>query len=157
MTGDGASGLRGIALFEAAKGALVVAAGFGLVSILHCGAEDVAAELLRHLHLNPAHHYPRIFLQTATRLQDANLRTLAAGAFAYSMLRFVEAYGLWFSRPWAQWLAIASGIFYIPFELMELQRRVTLLRMSVLAINVAIVLYVAAVRFREARRGAVQS
>ncbi len=147
----GVPGLKGIALFEAAKGTLVIAAGFGLLSILHKDAQSVAAQLLRHLHLNPAKHYPHIFLQAASHVRDSNLLVLAAGAFVYSALRYVEAYGLWRNRAWAQWVAILSGAVYVPFEVIGLQKGVTPLRLALLAINVAIVLYVGAVRYSEER------
>ena len=44
-------------------------------------------------------------------------------ASIYVILRFIEAYGLWYVRPWAEWLAIASGSIYIPFEIADLLRR----------------------------------
>src|SRR5581483_86012 len=49
-----ASGVRVVAVFEAAKGALVLFAGFGLVELIYRGAQHVAEEFVRHSHLNPA-------------------------------------------------------------------------------------------------------
>ncbi|MCZ7627423.1 MAG: DUF2127 domain-containing protein [Candidatus Methylomirabilis sp.] len=42
---------------------------------------------------------------------------MAAG---YASVRFVEAYGLWLERRWAEWFAAVSGGIYIPFEIYEL-------------------------------------
>ncbi|MSR01323.1 MAG: DUF2127 domain-containing protein [Gemmatimonadetes bacterium] len=58
-------GLRAVALLEAAKGLLVLAAGSGLLLLINRDVEALAERLLAHLHLNPAHHYPRVFLQIA--------------------------------------------------------------------------------------------
>lgn len=139
--GRDARGVRLIALFEATKGALVLIAGCGLLSLIHRDLQATAEHLVRFSHLNPAHHYPRIFLESAARLDDKNLLMLAGAALAYSTLRFVEAYGLWRARAWAEWLAIISGAIYLPLEIYELFKRATLVRASVLIINSLIVCY----------------
>ncbi len=144
--------MRVVAVFEAAKGALVVAAGLGLLSLLHRDLQAAAERLVQHSHLNPAHRYPRIFIQAASRMNDARLVGLAALAFLYSALRFVEAYGLWHMRTWAEWLAIVAGSAYVPVELYEMWRRPTWMRGFVLLTNVLIVVYLIRVRV-ESRRG----
>ena len=62
-------------------------------------------------------------------------------AAAYSIVRFVEAYGLWRERTWAEWFALISGALYVPFEVYELVRRPTLIHVAVLLINLAVVFY----------------
>ena len=91
-----------------------------------------------HLHLNPARHYPRVFIEAAGRLTDARLWLLAAGAFAYSLLRFAEAYGLWRERAWAEWIGIVSGGVYLPVEVYELVHRPTVLKAALLIVNAVI-------------------
>lgn len=54
--------IRVAAVFEAAKGILVLFAGSGLLMLIHKDVHSVAEQFVRHLHLNPAKHYPRIFL-----------------------------------------------------------------------------------------------
>ncbi len=139
-------GVRVVAVFEAAKGALVVAAGLGLLSLLHRDLQELAERLVRHSHLNPAHHYPRIFIEAASRMSDSRLVLLAALAFLYSTVRFVEAWGLWHARVWAEWFAIVSGSLYLPVEVYELFRRPTWTRAAVFLVNLSIVAYLAAVR-----------
>jgi len=48
--------------------------------------------LVRLSHLNPAHHYPRVFIEALANTNDARLRLLAALAFLYAGVRFIEAY-----------------------------------------------------------------
>ena len=95
------SGLRTVAIFEAAKGLLVLGAGLGALELLHTDAQAFAEEIVRHLHLNPARHYLRIFLHLAEQATPAHLWLLAAGALCYALLHFIEAYGLWRERRWA--------------------------------------------------------
>lgn len=140
-------GVRAIATLEALKGTLMLLAGFGLLSLLHKDLEEVAEHWLRITHINPDHHFARVFVEAATNTDDARLKTFAAVAFVYSTLRFIEAYGLWRTRAWAQWFAIISGSLYLPFEIIELYRKPTIIRASVLIINLIIVLYLIYVRW----------
>ena len=133
--------LRPIALLEAFKGAIVLIAGFGLLSFLDRDNQIFAEQIIRHLHLNPASHYPHIFITAMARLDDTHLWTLAGFAALYAAVRFVEAYGLWNERRWAEWLAALSGAVYVPVEIYELFRRATWLKFAALAINVAVVGY----------------
>ena len=57
----------------------------------------------------------------------------------YSTARFVEAYGLWRRRSWAEWFAVISGGIYVPIELYELAESVTWPKLVALAVNGAVV------------------
>ena len=144
-------GLKAAALFEALRGLLVILAGLGLLAFVHRDAQAFAERLVFHLHLNPARHYPRVFIEAAGRLTDARIWLLATGAFAYSALRFAEAYGLWRARPWAQWIGIVSGGVYLPVEVIALVRRPTILKAALLVLNALLVAYLSVIRYRQSR------
>ncbi len=129
-----------VALFEALKGTVVLLAATGLASLLHRDLHAIALSLVEHTHLNPASKYPQIFLDLAGDLQNGRLLLLALGAAAYALLRFIEAYGLFYERAWAELLAVGSGAVYMPFELFEFMRRQTLLSGGLLLANAAVVL-----------------
>lgn len=131
--------LRTVAMVEAAKGVLVLVVGFGLLSLVHHDVQRFAERLVAHLHLNPAAHYPRIFIDLANKVTDARLLALAGGAALYSVVRFIEAYGLWLARRWAEWFAAASAGIYLPFEIFELYKRVSWLGLGALALNLGVV------------------
>jgi len=135
------NGLRAVALFEAAKGMLVLLAGDGVFALFHHDAQHVAAQLVRHFHLNPASYYPRLFIHVAEQATPPHLLLLAVGAALYAAVRFLEAYGLWCERTWAGWFAVINGAIYIPFEIWELTRHVTGLATTALIVNVLIVAY----------------
>jgi uncharacterized membrane protein (DUF2068 family) len=135
------SGLRAVAVYEAAKGILVLAVGLGLLGLIHRDLQQMAEHIVKHLHLNPSAHYPRVFLAAASKLDDARLWALAAGAAAYSGLRMLEAVGLWKARRWAEWLGALSGGIYVPVEVYEAARKVTVTRLVLLIFNVAMVAY----------------
>jgi len=147
-------GLRPVAMLEALKGVVVLVAGFGLLSFLGRDNEIFAERVIRHLQLNPAHHYPQIFITAMARLEDSHLWMLAGVAAFYAAVRFVEAYGLWYERRWAEWLAALSGGIYIPLEVYELFRRPTGLVVAALFMNVIIVGYMAWLLSESRRRRA---
>jgi uncharacterized membrane protein (DUF2068 family) len=146
------SAVRFVAVVESVKGALVLAAGLGLFALIHRHAQSAAEDLVSHFHLNPASRYPRIFIDAGRSLTDARLWLLAAAAAGYAAMRFIEAYGLWRGRRWAEWFAAVSGAAYIPIELYELWRGVSAVKVGLLAVNVAIVGYMAWLLLRT-RRG----
>lgn len=133
-----------IAAFEAGKGFLVLLVGGGLLSLLHHDAQRVGEDVVRHFHLNPASRYPRIFLEMVEGLSSPRLWLLAGTAAAYATLRLLEAYGLWFGRRWAEWLAFASAGIYLPLEILELLGGLTWIKVCTFSLNLVIVAYVGA-------------
>lgn len=150
-------GVRTIAVVEAVKGLLVLLAGVGAFALVHHNVQRLAETLVRHSHVNPASHYPRIFITTAGKLHDSELRLLAAGALAYSLVRFVEAYGLWRGRLWAEWFAAASGGIYLPLEIYELFREPNWLKFAVFLINCVVVFYLVWVLTSRKRKASAES
>lgn len=131
--------IRAVAAFEAFKGFLALAAASGFLLLVHKDLHDLAVRLVEHAHLNPAAHYPSIFIVAAEHLQSTRFTLIALGAAAYSTLRFVEAYGLHLEAAWAEVLAAASGVIYVPFELAELIHRISWLSAGALVINIVVV------------------
>lgn len=133
--------MKVVAFFEGAKGSLVLLTGFGILTLVHKNVHQAAELLVRHLHVNPARHYPRIFLDASERVTDMQLWAMALAALAYAIVRFAEAYGLFYRRRWAEWFGFLSGGMYIPVELYEVFREVTWPRVTVLTVNLVIVIY----------------
>ena len=144
--------LRAVASVEFFKGLIVLLAGFGVLSLVHRDAWDVAESFLEWLHISPETHYAQVFLNLADQVTDAKLWGVAVGALGYSALRFVESYGLWRERAWAEWLALISGAVYLPFEIYELARRPDWVRLVIFVVNLAVVLYMAYLRMQARAR-----
>jgi uncharacterized membrane protein (DUF2068 family) len=133
--------LRAVASVELAKGLLVVFIVIGIVALIRGDASEAAAAVLRFFHVNPDRHFAQMFLDWAGDLTDSKLRKVAIGASAYSLLRFIEGYGLWHAKTWAEWLAIVSGMVYLPLEIHAVIHRQSALHIIVLVVNIAIVAY----------------
>jgi uncharacterized membrane protein (DUF2068 family) len=145
-------GVRTVATLEFIKGVVVVLAGLGIFSMRHKDIWGITESFLEFFHVNPHHHYVGVFINLVYRLSDMHLWKIALMAAIYVTLRFVEAYGLWRIRPWAEWLAIASGSIYVPFEVEDLLRRPDYVRFLIIVINVGIVLYMLMLRLEAAKK-----
>src|ERR1700733_7224532 len=134
--------LRAVATLEVTKGMIVLRAACGVLLLIRREDPwDIADGLLKLLHISPDHHFAQVFLDWADSLTQAKIWTVAAVGVSYSVLRFVEAYGLWYARAWAEWIALISGAIYLPFEIYKVIHRQSLFHISILLINVAVVLY----------------
>ena len=146
------AGLRTVALLEALKGAAALVGAFIFTRMIQHDVdfEEAAEHILFRFHINPSHHrWSQQVLHAADKISDANIAMILGLAFAYASLRFIEGYGLWKARAWAEWLAIISGCLYLPFEVYEIVRRPNELHWIILGINVLVVLYIAFVRWDE--------
>ena len=133
--------IRFVAVIEFVKGIFVLLMGLCALLLVHQDIWLIAESLLALFHINTDRHFALVFLDYADNVTDARLWAAARIAFAYSALRFTEAYGLWRERAWAEWVACVSGALLLPFEVRELLRGVTVLRSGLFVGNLAIVLY----------------
>lgn len=143
--------IKAVAVFEMAKGVLLLLAGFGALAFLHRDVRAIAIELVGRFHLSPDHRYASIFIRAASNVTDAKLWFWAGFAGAYAIFRFVEGYGLWHERPWAEWLALVSGGIYLPLEIYEMISRRTWVSIVVFVANLAVVGLMALVLIRRRR------
>ena len=115
--------------------------GFVAILLVHKDAWVLAESLLTLLHISTDRHFAQLFLDFADDVTPSRLWTAAALAFVYSTLRFIEAYGLWKQRTWAEWVAFGSGALLIPWEIRGMLRGITLFRSALLVGNLVIVAY----------------
>lgn len=142
-------GIYFIAVFEAVKGVIGLIAGFGILSLMHRDIAEFAEDLVGFLHLNSEGRLAHQIVETVTKLDPSNIEIFFALSLLYAAVRFVEAYGLWRLRAWAEWFAIISGAIYIPFEIYEFFHKPTYLRIGILLFNIAIVIYLYSFRKKQ--------
>jgi uncharacterized membrane protein (DUF2068 family) len=86
--------------------------------------------------LGVVHDLERLFAVSIT-----NLYLAGAAIAAYAALEGVEAIGLWLGRRWAEYLTFVATVVFVPYEIYELTKSVTALKVLTLVINLAIVVY----------------
>jgi len=85
-----------------------------------------------------------VLLRELTRvlnLRRGTLGVLAVSALVYCLVEGTEGVGLWFERRWAEYLTALATAGFLPFEIDELVKRVTVLKLSALVVNLAVLIY----------------
>ena len=83
------------------------------------------------------------------------LRALSVGTFVFAGLYLTEGTGLLLRKRWAEYFTIITTAGLIPLEIYEMSRHLTAAKVVVLALNVAIVVYLV-LRVRRGRSGELQ-
>src|SRR6201997_650474 len=130
--------LRAVASLECFKGVFVVVMGVCALALVHKDTWLIAESLLALLHISTDRRSAQMFLNFADSITDARLWAAARIAFAYAVLRFTEAYGLWKGRTWAEWVAFVSGTLLLPWEVREIVRGATPGRVAFFLGNLAV-------------------
>jgi uncharacterized membrane protein (DUF2068 family) len=132
-----------IAIFKLFKGTLLLIVAIGALRLLHRDIAATVAHWVEVLRVDPDNHYIHSLMLRAFRVNSRQLKDVSAGTFIYSALFLTEGIGLLLRRRWAEFMTVISTALFIPIEVYELFKHFTLLKTGVLAINVAIVVYLA--------------
>ena len=141
MKSSGDRLLRLIAIFKFLKAAFLIALGVGLFKLLHKDIGDVLMRWSEALRLNPGSHFVNVALEKAAHLSPEQVRKLGLGSFLYAGLFLAEGTGLWLRKRWGEWLTVTITSSLVPVEIYEIYRHFSDAKVVVLALNVAIVLY----------------
>lgn len=134
-------GLQLIGGFKLICALLMIALGFGVFRHVGGDPRDEAEHIVAAIKLDPDNRLIHSAIEKVSGLTPGQLKAIGVGTFLYALLYLVEGTGLLMKKHWAEYFTvIATGIF-IPVEIWEVARRVTAVRLAILAINVAIVVY----------------
>jgi len=140
-----------IALFKLTKGVLLLIVGIGAHKMLHRDVAVTVAHWVDILRVDPDNRYIHRLLTHLLKVTPAQLRAASVGTFIYAALLLTEGFGLLLRKRWAEYFTIISTAGLIPLEIYEIVHRVTIAKFVILAINVAIVVYLIA-RVRRSRQ-----
>jgi uncharacterized membrane protein (DUF2068 family) len=80
-------------------------------------------------------------IRSVLTAKNSTLNLVAVGLAAYALLQLIEGVGLWLLKRWGEYFAVVATSVFIPFEVHEILKKVTVLRVGALIINVAAVAY----------------
>jgi uncharacterized membrane protein (DUF2068 family) len=130
-----------IAAFKLSQALLFVAIGVGALRLLHKDLGDMLLNLAHHLHFNPESRFVDFILDRASIVDDRMLRRFSVALFSYATLGTVEGIGLYFEKAWAEYLTVGITASFLPWEILEIIRRLTLMRAGLLMVNFLVFLY----------------
>ncbi len=127
----------------------MTAAGFAALHLLRPGVAEAVGEWVADLPVEAEQRLAQGALAWLLLGGPRRVQLLGATAFSYAALFTVEAIGLLLQKRWAELLVIVATSSLLPFEGYAVIIRVTLLRVAILIINIAIVAYLV----RRVRKG----
>jgi uncharacterized membrane protein (DUF2068 family) len=130
-----------IGVLKLISGATALLVGIGVFRFLGHDPGPKAERIVTHLGLDPHNHVIHAVISGITGIDRAHLRALEAGTFFYAALHTIEGTGLILGYHWAEYLVIVATGSLIPFEIYEIARRFTIIRVALFILNVAIVIY----------------
>lgn len=130
-----------IAAFKLAQALVFVAIGVGALRLMGMDVSDLLSQLADHLRFNPESKFVNFVLDKAALVDDRMLRRIGTVVFIYAGLDLIEGTGLYLEKTWAEYLTLIITGSFLPWELFEVFRRLTVPRISLLAINAAVFAY----------------
>lgn len=134
-------GLRVIAVFKLLKALALIAVGVGALRLLHKDVAAVVEHWINVFRVDPHNHFMDLLLEKLSIVNDRRLKELSIGTFVYAAIFLVEGVGLALQKRWAEFFTIITTSSFLPIEIYELVRRVSIGRCLALAVNLAVVAY----------------
>jgi uncharacterized membrane protein (DUF2068 family) len=144
--------LRLIAVFRWVKGVLVLAAAYGVwrfradhdaVNRAFKANLPLLQPLAERLGWNLDQSGVVHTVRTALAATTTTLTWIMVALIALGTLWMIEGLGLWLLKRWGEYFSVIATSAFIPVEIHELVEKVTWTRVVILAINIAVVLYIA--------------
>ncbi len=81
-------------------------------------------------------------LEKLLHLSPQTLQLAGIATAVYGIVNFIEAIGLWYKKKWAKYLVVGIVGISIPWELYELIAELSMIKLVITTINIAVFLYV---------------
>jgi uncharacterized membrane protein (DUF2068 family) len=134
--------LLAIGVFKLTKSIFFFCLGIGAFHLLlHRDLAEEATRLANALHFEPEWRITALLTEKVTLIDQRQLREIGFATFAYSAIALVEGIGLMLEKVWAEYLTLSLTVMFLPWELWELARRPSWVRLGLLLINLAVLGY----------------
>jgi uncharacterized membrane protein (DUF2068 family) len=118
-----------------------VGSGNRRLRLLHRDVADTVMRWVNILPVDPDNRFIQAALTRVLSVSPKQLKVTSAGTFIYASLLLTEGTGLLLRRRWAEYFTIITTGGLVPVEVYEISRHVMAAKTVVLAVNVAIVVY----------------
>lgn len=142
-------GFRIIGGFKLLGGLLCLSAGVGLFRLLKRDVGEGLENAVALMRLDPHSHYLHSAISWISGVPRGRLKAVGFGTFFYAALYLIEGTGLVLRRRWAGYLTVVATGSLIPLEAYEVVKKINTIKVIVLVLNVAIVVYLVWKLFEE--------
>jgi uncharacterized membrane protein (DUF2068 family) len=143
-----------IGFFKIVKGLFFVLIGVGVLRLVHRDLADILFRMALALRIDPENHLVALVLERTQSLTPHRLRWIGVAVFGDAGLDFIEGTGLILRKTWAEYFTLILTASFLPWELFEILRHVTPVKVGLSILNLLVVIYLAYVlRQRRVPRG----
>ena len=133
--------VRIIGIFKALKGLLLIAIATDGIKMLHKDLADQLTRWIERFNMDPHSHFFRAAIEKVAHIDPHKLLLYTIGTFFYAALFLTEGIGLILVKCWAEYFAVSITGSFLPLEIYEAVKRFRPIKIGIIAINVAIVVY----------------
>jgi uncharacterized membrane protein (DUF2068 family) len=134
-----------IGVLKLLKAVLFVAMGFGVIRLLHKDIADILSQFVTALRFDPENRFVNLLLEKSALLNPHRLKEISIGIFLYAALDVIEGTGLVLEKVWAEYFTLVLTGSFLPWEFYEIIRHVTVLKVIITILNLAVFVYLAIV------------
>lgn len=138
-------GLKLIAAAKLAKGIVLASLSLGVLDLIHRDLPSLALRFVEAARISPENRYVVLLLDKLGLVDSKTLVRLGILSALYASILLVEGFGLWIGAAWAEYMVLVSSGVFVPEECIILAHHFSWLRLSILVVNAAILVYVAKV------------
>jgi uncharacterized membrane protein (DUF2068 family) len=123
------------------KAVLFVSMGFGVIKLLHKDVADVLLRAFTALRFDPENRIVNMLLEKSALLSPHRLKEISYAIFLYAALDVIEGTGLVLEKAWAEYFTLILTGSFLPWEFYEIVRHVTILKIVLILLNLAVFIY----------------
>ena len=138
------NGLALIGVFTLVMGVVLLLVGAGLLRLVDPEIATFLAPAVDLLHLHGHSRLLHSLLLKVGVLPSHTLFLMAYASLLYSVFLLIEGCGLWLEASWAGYMAVISTTVFLPVEFYEVLKQISVIHVTMLLLNVAIVGYLVA-------------
>ena len=134
-------GLLLVGVFKLSKAIFFTAVGAGALHLVHKDVGTVLMHVVDALRLDPESRFVGLLIDKAYMVNVHQLRRAGTLSILYAVVCVVEGTGLVMEKRWAEFFTVIVTAMGLPWESYELLERFSLYKVGLLAINLAVLLY----------------
>lgn len=133
--------LVAIGVLKLFKAVLFILLGIGAIKLLHKDLVDEVTRFIISLRFDPEGRIVNLVLDKVAMINPHRLKEISLAIFAYAALDVIEGTGLVLKKVWAEYVTLILTASFLPWEVFEIIRHVTGVKIVLTLLNVAVVLY----------------
>lgn len=132
-----------IGVWKLLEAALLLILGIGALKLLHMHKDlvDVFTRFIVDIGRDPEGHFANLILDKLALIDPHRLKQISIAIFAGATLHAIEGVGLVMRRVWAEYVTLILTASFLPWEIVEIIRHTTWIKVVLLLLNIAVVVY----------------